>query len=341
MLAMPLFHGWEHVEQTLESIRKQTYSNYRLLISVDGGDRRSHDACLRFTDDPRVKLVLQETRLGWAGNINWLAGQLREDYFCYWQHDDQCHPDYLKILLKHALRHPEAAAVYCDMQRFGKLHDIERHESVTGFALQRVLAQARRANPVPIRCLIRSDAMRFALPVSPASVWTIALARVGELHRVPKTLYFRRMREDSLGVQMLSRPESETLAATLEFSLGILKYAHPLVQTDEHGRLMAMILHQVTRLQTRGRYQFDFSSADPDMRGHFVTDFLDTAIEDFRVDRRAAEEARVWLDKEDGFPEDNRLGKGEKARQKISTGLTEPGRGILASLKNLCSKKRD
>src|SRR5687768_7933447 len=88
MLAMPLFHGWEHVEQTLESIRKQTYRNYRLLISVDGGDQRSHDACLRFADDPRVKLVLHETRLGWAGNINWLVGQLREDYFCYWQHDD-------------------------------------------------------------------------------------------------------------------------------------------------------------------------------------------------------------------------------------------------------------
>jgi glycosyltransferase involved in cell wall biosynthesis len=295
LVAIPLFEGWEHVEETLRSVKDQTYAHFRVLISVDGGDRRSYDACAAFLSDPRFEIVLHEERLGWAGNVNWLATQLREDYFCYWQHDDYCDRDYIRILAEHAVHHPEAASIYCDMQLFGTANKIVRHKSVTGFALERVLAQARRASPAVIRCLVRSDALRASLPISLASVWTLALARAGELHRVPQVLYFRRMREDSVGARMLSRSDEEMLAATLEFSLGFMKYAHSLVQPAEHGHLLAFIVEEVVTLQTRGRYQFDFSSAPPEIRAAFIAQFLDAAVEQFALDPAAKPSAQDWL----------------------------------------------
>jgi glycosyltransferase involved in cell wall biosynthesis len=58
LIAMPLFEGWEHVGETLESIKNQTYRNFRVLISVDGGDRRSYEACQPHLNDPRFEIVL-------------------------------------------------------------------------------------------------------------------------------------------------------------------------------------------------------------------------------------------------------------------------------------------
>src|SRR4029079_10988540 len=120
LIGMPLFEGWDVVAETLESIRRQDYSNYRVLISVDGPDERSQAACDSFLTDPRFHLVTQPRHIGWEANTTWLAENLVEDFFCYWQHDDVCEPAYLQKLIAHAILHPEASAVYCDMQHFGE-----------------------------------------------------------------------------------------------------------------------------------------------------------------------------------------------------------------------------
>jgi glycosyltransferase involved in cell wall biosynthesis len=295
LIAMPLFEGLEHVEHTLLSVQAQTFRDYRVLISVDGADKRSYEACKRFSDDPRFEIVVHERRLHWNGNINWLASQLREDYFCYWQHDDHCAPDYLQVLIDYADRHPEAASVYCDMQHFGTRNDVVRHKSVVGFALERVLEQARRANPAAIRCLVRRAAMVSALPITSATTWTVAVARAGELHRIPRILYFRRNRPDSLGMQMLTMPEEEMLAFTLEYGLGVFKYAYPLVQKEEIGRLLGMIADQLVNAQIRKRWQVDFASAAPQLREKFLARFFETAVREFGVSPAAVQEGRERL----------------------------------------------
>ncbi|MEQ1943483.1 glycosyltransferase family A protein [Mesorhizobium sp. VNQ89] len=295
LIAMPLFEGWEHVEQTLLSIQRQTFRDYRVLISVDGGDRRSYEACKSFAEDPRIEVVLQNDRLRWEGNINWLARHLREDYFCYWQHDDHCAPDYLEVLLDHADRHPEAASVYCDMQHFGTRNDVVRHRSVLGFALQRVLEQAGRANPAAIRCLVRREAMLSALPITSATTWTIAVARAGELHRIPRVLYFRRNRPESLGMQMLKMPEDEMLDFTLEYALGVFRHAYPLIQKNEAAQLLAMIADQLVNAQIRKRWQVDFAAGPSELRHQFVERFLTGATAEFDVDPASIDKARDLL----------------------------------------------
>ena len=45
MVGVPVFEGWDVVGETLQSIRDQQYSNFRVLISVDGADERSRAAC--------------------------------------------------------------------------------------------------------------------------------------------------------------------------------------------------------------------------------------------------------------------------------------------------------
>ena len=160
-------------------IRDQQYSNFRVLISIDGADERSRAACEPFLADPRFQLVMQPRLLGWEENMTWLGRQLAEDFFCYWQHDDVCAPDYLRKSAAHAALHPEASAVYCDMQHFGAADSLLVYPSITGFALQRVLTQIERNGPAPIRCLVRADAMRAALPIVQVGQWAVTLAAAG------------------------------------------------------------------------------------------------------------------------------------------------------------------
>jgi glycosyltransferase involved in cell wall biosynthesis len=274
MIGMPLFEGWEHVGRTLESIKRQSYQNFRVVISVDGGDERSYAACRGYLSDPRFEIVLQRERLFWEGNINWLAAQLREDYFCYWQHDDHCDETYLQKLIAHAVLNPHATSIYCDMQLYGTMDRLIQLPSTTGFALQRVLAQIDHFDPAVIRCLIRADAMRAALPIKMVFTWAMDLARLGELHRVPELLYFRHIRADSLTYTLLERPPEVMWQASMDWALGLMKSAYPLIQQQESCRLFALAAHSLINRLVHRKWLYDFETADHITRLKFVSEFL-------------------------------------------------------------------
>ncbi len=284
LIAMPLFEGWEHVGRTLESILQQTYEHYRLLISVDGNDQRSYDACRPFMDDPRVEVALQRERLNWDGNMTWLGEQLREDFFCYWQHDDHCDPEYLETLVEHAVRHPQAASIYCDMQIYGDIERLVRRPSESGFALERVMRQVTGYDPAVIRCLVRADAMRASLPITVVSTWCMAVARTGELHRVPKLMYYRHIRPGSLTHTLLERPKEVLWKDALDWCLGVLENVNPLIGAEERLRLFAMIVDMAVNRRIRGKWQFDLSNVERPEQVRFVGDFLAAASSGLGLD---------------------------------------------------------
>lgn len=281
LIGMPLFEGWEHVSDALASIRAQTYPHYRLLISVDGGDKRSYEACRPWLDDPRVEIVLHEARLEWAGNMTFLGERLAEDYFCYWQHDDFCDPHYLEKLVAAARRHPEAASIYCDMHFLGENEHIVKVKPTTGFALERVSRQIRSFNPAVIRCLVRADAMRAALPIRLAYLWGIALARAGTLIRVEEVLYFRRIRPQSLTHTMPERPAEVAMQASHDLALGIIEYAHDLIAAGEEAALAALAIEKVIVERDKRKWLYDFAAAGRERTHRFIRDILAEAEASF------------------------------------------------------------
>lgn len=275
LIAMPLYQGWEHVGQTLESIQRQTYSNFRVLISVDGNDQQSYDACSPFMSDPRFERVLQSKHLDWDGNMTWLGEQLREDFFCYWQHDDHCDPEYLETLVDHAVKNPQATSIYCDMQVYGDIEKLTQVPSQKGFALERVMFHVLTPpEPAAIRCLVRANAMKAALPITVVHTWLMTVARLGEMHRVPKLMYYRRSRPEALTFTLPTRSETVLKQDALEWALGVMKNLHPLVGADEITRLFAAVVEWTANQIPRGKYQYDFRYVDRDEQLRFVAEFL-------------------------------------------------------------------
>ncbi|MCU0790062.1 MAG: glycosyltransferase family 2 protein [Nitratireductor sp.] len=274
-IAMPLYRGTEHVAQALDSIRRQSFAGFKVLISVDGDDLASAEACRPFLEDRRFEMVVHSQRLGWAGNMNFLASRFEGDFFCYWQHDDHCEPNYLERLHRHASLHPEASAIYCDMQVYGEENRVIRRESVTGFALQRVLAQIDDPNVPAIRCLIRSEALRNSVPIHFAGTWVLSLARSGELHRVPELLYHRRSRPDALSFTMPHEPAGVMWRASLDWGTSVAANVLPLIAPGEHLKLLCLVLDRILADKVKAKLKYRFQGTTGKLRVMFIQRLLE------------------------------------------------------------------
>ena len=71
-LGVPAYRGEAYIAETLTSIQAQTHEDLEVLISLDGPDPATEEACRPFLSDPRFRLMSQPRNLGWVGNFNWL-----------------------------------------------------------------------------------------------------------------------------------------------------------------------------------------------------------------------------------------------------------------------------
>ena len=106
-VGVPVYRGADQVATALRSLQQQTFQDFDVVISIDGNDEASAEACQPFLADPRFRMVVQPERLDWYGNFNWLLGQELHEFFCYRQHDDTTAPEFFEVLLRAADANPE------------------------------------------------------------------------------------------------------------------------------------------------------------------------------------------------------------------------------------------
>ena len=58
-IGVPIYRGWDYLDDSLRSIQAQEFQNYRVLLSLDGGDERCAKICANYTNDSRFALVIQ------------------------------------------------------------------------------------------------------------------------------------------------------------------------------------------------------------------------------------------------------------------------------------------
>lgn len=119
------------------------------------------------------------------------------------------------MLLAHSEATPEAAASYCDITGFGDRETTITQPSVTGPAAGRQLALLHHHHSaVAFQGLTRTDAVRRAGGVrrnavedfSADTTFMAAIARAGELHRVPRALYRKRYHARNAHVEWSAWP---------------------------------------------------------------------------------------------------------------------------------------
>ncbi len=111
-VGLPVYRGAKYIGAALTCLQQQTFREFDAIISVDGNDQETAEACRPYLSDSRFRMVVHQERLDWFGNFNWLLQQELNEFFCYRQHDDTTSPDFFEKLLKLAASRPDAAASF-------------------------------------------------------------------------------------------------------------------------------------------------------------------------------------------------------------------------------------
>ena len=108
-IIMPTYRRSHTLLRTIETIRRQTYCNWELII-IDNEGTKDYQF-----SDPRIKVYVHAERpsASYARNqgVQYATGEL----VCYFDDDDEMFPNYLEMFVRTFEAHPEAKMVRCGM----------------------------------------------------------------------------------------------------------------------------------------------------------------------------------------------------------------------------------
>ncbi|HET9258815.1 MAG TPA: glycosyltransferase [Acidimicrobiia bacterium] len=282
-IAMPVYRGAEVIDETIRSILDQEYDDFHLVMSVDGADDPSVEVCRKYTSDPRIGVVVQEERLGWPGNFNWLVDNCDREFFCYWQQDDLATTGYLGNLRRELLARPDAAIAHSDVQWFGASFDRTSTPSIEGDPLSRVMQHIEAIRYEPLRGLMRSSMLPQDGPAIPVTedescqeefVFLTHMAAQGAFVRTGTAMYFKRLHASNVFKRWFGFPDWRRRRGWLSMGSGMYHIARRFSPTEAWPTVLAQIADRLA-VSRVGRGHFYLPPQHREGVARFVRDFVD------------------------------------------------------------------
>jgi glycosyltransferase involved in cell wall biosynthesis len=117
----PCYNSENYIDATIESVRRQTFSDWEQIIVNDG----SSDNSIRVIEskievEPRLRLLNQKNAgVSSARNFGYRASSIDSQYIIFLDSDDYMEVDMLEILSRHLDANPRVGLVHCDVSRIG------------------------------------------------------------------------------------------------------------------------------------------------------------------------------------------------------------------------------
>ena len=129
-ILMPVYNAEKYLNETIDTIKNQSFSNWELIIVDDGSIDNSKEICTKLmNDDKRIKYIFQEN-LGVSHTRNVALENAQGKYIVFVDSDDLIHEDYLKILINSIEKNNSDISVCNFIERkisnTGKVEDINR-----------------------------------------------------------------------------------------------------------------------------------------------------------------------------------------------------------------------
>lgn len=108
---IPTYNAAKTVEQTLESILLQSYTNLEIVI-VDNVSTDNTVELVRRYDDPRLKIIINETNIGAEGNFTKCIELATGEYIAIYHADDVYNAQMIEREVDFLESHAECGAVF-------------------------------------------------------------------------------------------------------------------------------------------------------------------------------------------------------------------------------------
>lgn len=114
-ILMATYNGEKYLEEQIESILKQTYSNFRLIISDDCSTDGTGEILKKYSQkDNRIEIYFQEKNLGYIKNFEFLLNKVENKIYMLSDQDDYWLPDKVEKTYK-KLKEAKADLVFTDL----------------------------------------------------------------------------------------------------------------------------------------------------------------------------------------------------------------------------------
>ena len=96
-VGLPVYNGERYLAEAIESVLRQTFADFELVISDNASTDRTAEICRSFARaDGRVRYHRNEANLGALPNFNRVFDLGRGRYFKWAAHDDVLRPELLR-----------------------------------------------------------------------------------------------------------------------------------------------------------------------------------------------------------------------------------------------------
>jgi glycosyltransferase involved in cell wall biosynthesis len=100
-IGLAVYNGERYLEQAVDSILAQTFTDFELIISDNASTDRTQEICQKYAAiDPRIRYHRNPTNIGGANNENLTFKISRGQFFRWAAHDDFCAPELIEKCLE-------------------------------------------------------------------------------------------------------------------------------------------------------------------------------------------------------------------------------------------------
>jgi glycosyltransferase involved in cell wall biosynthesis len=124
-IGMPVFNDARFLPAALDSIIKQSFRDFELILSDDLSTDGSADICRDYAArDPRIRYIRQEKNIGISANMKFLLNESTGKYFMWAANDDLWDPDFISSLISSLENDPAAIVAFSPFTYIDEASDV-------------------------------------------------------------------------------------------------------------------------------------------------------------------------------------------------------------------------
>lgn len=217
---MSVYNGERYLQEAVESVLQQTYTDYEFIIIDDGSKDRTWELLNAF-NDPRIRLISNEENIGLTQSLNKGIQMSRGDYLARQDADDISTSERLAMQMRFLREHPEVGVLgtwvaYIDKQ--GQRIGTWATPGSPPLVSWSLLFGNCIAHPSVI---VRRSLLRQGLTYRPEfpyaqdyDLW-VRLNTKTQLANLTDVLYWRRVHEEMIGVKY-SEQQDQTVRVVMQ-----------------------------------------------------------------------------------------------------------------------------
>ena len=120
-IGVPVYNGANTIRRALDSLLRQTYENFELIISDNGSTDSTSEICLEYAQKyNRIKYIRKNKTVSLIWNFIFLIEQAKTEYFMFAPVDDYWDTKFVEKNLEILESHPNIVGSISDVELVGK-----------------------------------------------------------------------------------------------------------------------------------------------------------------------------------------------------------------------------